>query len=181
MTRLILKVSLLITTFMRSSPRMLSLLPFMRVRPGGSEVLVLPGGGGGSGGLLGYRRRSVGRVLANVEVGGVNRPTGVVMYLPEKTVTLRIVNNRVFVDSRPNPLNEVSVAPLVHNPDLKRPFGKSRITRSAMYYTDAALRTIVRSEVQAEGFAGPQYWIMGASAKSVVGNDRWKAVMGRGF
>lgn len=151
------------------------------VAAGEPEVLILPRAADASAGLWDNRRRSVSGFLSIVDVDEVNRPTELVMYLPEKTVTLRIVNNRVFVDSRPNPLNEVSVAPLVHNPDLKRPFGKSRITRSAMYYTDAALRTIVRSEVQAEGFAGPQYWIMGASAKSVVGNDRWKAVMGRVF
>ena len=148
---------------------------------GEPDVLILPRAADASAGLWDNRRRGMSAFLSIVDVDEMDRPTELVMYLPEKTVSLLIRNNRLIVDSRPNPLNEVSVAPLVHNPDLKRPFGKSRITRSAMYYTDAALRTIVRSEVQAEGFAGPQYWIMGASAKSVVGNDRFKAVMGRVF
>ena len=151
------------------------------VQSGEPDVLILPRAADASAGIWNNRRRGMTGFLSVVDTDDVGRPTELVMYLPEKTVTLMIQGNRILVDSRPNPLGEVSVAPLVHNPDLKRPFGKSRITRSAMYYTDAALRTITRSEVHAEAFAGPQYWILGASAKSVMGNDRYKAVMGRVF
>lgn len=151
------------------------------VQAGEPEILILPRAADASAGLWNNRRRGMTGFLSVVDTDDVGRPTELVMYLPEKTVTLLVRDNRIMVDSRPNPLGEVSVAPLVHNPDLKRPFGKSRITRSAMYYTDAALRTITRSEVHAEAFAGPQYWILGASAKSVMGNDRYKAVMGRVF
>jgi len=151
------------------------------VASGEPEVLILPRAADASAGIWDNRRRGLKGFISIVDTDDVGRPIELVMYLPEKTVTLLVEGNRLLVDARPNPLREVSVAPLVHKPDLKRPFGKSRITRSAMYYTDAALRTIVRSEVQAEGFAGPQYWILGATARSVVGNDRFKAVMGRVF
>src|SRR5690625_112152 len=151
------------------------------VAAGEPEILILPRAADASAGLWDKRRRGVRGFLSVIYVDDYGQHIDLVMYLPDKTVLLTAANGRLHVSTRPNPLDEVPVAPLVHKPDLKRPFGKSRITRSAMYYTDAALRTIVRSEVQAEGFAGPQYWIMGASAKSVVGNDRWKAVMGRVF
>ena len=151
------------------------------VQSGEPEILILPRAADASAGIWNNRRRGLTGFLSIVDADDVGRPTELVMYLPEKTVTLTVAGNRLVVDSRPNPLREVSVAPLVHNPDLKRPFGKSRITRSAMYFTDAALRTITRSEVHGEAFAGPQYWILGASAKSVLGNDRYKAVMGRAF
>lgn len=151
------------------------------VAAGEPEILILPRAADGSAGLWDKRRRGVRGFLSVIDADDDGQPTDLVMYLPDKTVLLTAANGRLHVSTRPNPLDEVPVAPLVHKPDLKRPFGKSRITRSAMYYTDAALRTIVRSEIHAEGFAGPQYWIMGASAKSVVGNDRFKAVMGRVF
>src|SRR5699024_2801174 len=112
------------------------------VQAGEPEILILPRAADASAGLWNNRRRGMTGFLSVVDTDDVGRPTELVMYLPEKTVTLLVRDNRIMVDARPNPLGEVSVAPLVHKPDLKRPFGKSRISRSAMYYTDAALRTI---------------------------------------
>lgn len=127
------------------------------------------------------RRMEVGAYLAVLEIRD-GRPVDLAMYLHEKIVRVQVLpSGRISVDRFGNPLGKVSVAPLPHKPTLKRPFGHSRITRPAMYYADSALRTIVRSEVQAEGFAGPQYWLMGADAKAFAGNNRFKAVMGRVF
>ena len=109
-------------------------------------------------------------------------PVEMAMYLHEKIVHIEVLpTGRISVERFENPLGRVSVARLPHKPTLKRPFGHSRISRPAMYFTDSALRTVVRSEVQAEGFAGPQYWLMGADAKAFAGNNRFKAVMGRVF
>ncbi|MBD1541030.1 phage portal protein [Arthrobacter sp. IA7] len=152
------------------------------VASGEPEALILPRAADASAGLWDSRRRAVRGFLAVVSVDEADMPTEMVMYRPEKVVTLtRQPAGGWQVDIRRNPLREVTVAPLVHKPDLKRPFGHSRISRAAMDYTDAALRTVLRSEVQAEGFSAPQYWLLGASAKAFAGNARFKAVMGRVF
>lgn len=127
------------------------------------------------------QRMEVGAYLAVLEIRD-GRPVDLAMYLHEKIVRVQVMpSGRISVERFGNPLGRVSVAALPHKPTLKRPFGHSRITRPAMYYTDSALRTIVRSEVQGEGYAGPQYWLMGADAKAFSGNNRFKAVMGRVF
>lgn len=48
-------------------------------------------------------------------------------------------------------------------PDERRPFGRSRIDRTVMSLTDSAVRTFVRSEVQAELYSVPPRYIIGAS------------------
>jgi len=62
---------------------------------------------------------------------------------------------------------------------LNRPFGHSRITRTGMGLTDAAVRTVLRSEVSAEFYAADKYWLFGADVTKFIGDDKWSAVMGR--
>lgn len=154
---------------------------FIRVDDTSGDLRMRPQEADMSAGIYDKERREIGAFLAILELrDGI--PSDMMMYLHEKIV--RVVRNpggTISVDRFDNPLNRVSVAALPHKPTLKRPFGHSRITRPAMYFTDSALRTIVRSEVQGEGFAGPQYWLMGADAKAFAGNNRFKAVMGRVF
>jgi hypothetical protein len=48
-------------------------------------------------------------------------------------------------------------------PDERRPFGRSRISRTVMSLTDSAVRTFLRSELQAELYSVPPRYILGAS------------------
>jgi hypothetical protein len=48
-----------------------------------------------------------------------------------------------------------------------------------MGYVDSAIRTIVRSEVSAEFYSAPEYYLFGAKVEDFIGNDRWTALMGR--
>src|SRR5690606_16689358 len=77
------------------------------------------------------------------------------------------------------PLGRVPVAPLVHQFEMRRPLGHSRITRASMYTVDAAMRSIVRAEVSSEFYSAPEYWLFGADVSQFEGGDRWSAVMGR--
>lgn len=86
---------------------------------------------------------------------------------------------RWSVSRQVNPIGRVSVHPLVFRPELERPFGHSRISRAVMALTDAAIRTVVRSEVSAEFYASPQRYILGADEDAFAGGDRWQALMSR--
>ena len=78
----------------------------------------------------------------------------------------------------------VPVEVLPYQPSLTRPFGKSRITRAVMYQTDAAMRTMLRTEVGAEFFNAPQRYALGADEDAFTdasGNPvpAWTVMLGR--
>ncbi len=68
------------------------------------------------------------------------------------------------------------LVPIIYRPDAKRPFGHSRISRSAMSLVGSALRTIKRAEVSAEFYSYPQKYAVGMSDDAEMA-DRWKASM----
>lgn len=69
------------------------------------------------------------------------------------------------------------LVPIIYRPDAKRPFGHSRISRSCIDITQAALRTLRRSEVSAEFYSFPQKYILGLSSKSAKEFDKHQATM----
>jgi hypothetical protein len=149
------------------------------IQVGEPDVLVLARAADSSAALWDRRRRAIRGFLSIVDTDDMARPTEMVMYTPEKVITFTKSLGVWSVDDRPNPLNEVGVAPLVYKPELGRPFGHSRISRAAMGYTDSAIRTILRSEVSAEFYSAPEYWLFGADVSSFQNADKWSAVMGR--
>ena len=167
------------------------------VQSGEPEILVLARSADSSAALWDPRRRALrgflsivdfNRVGQNTRAGGQNlRMEGeiarMVMYTPEKVVTLTRQGGAWRrgwkAEVRRNPLGVVSVAPLAHNFELSRPLGHSRITRASMGYVDSAIRTIVRSEVSAEFYSAPEYYLFGAKVEDFIGDDRWTALMGR--
>lgn len=113
-----------------------------------------------------------------------NQVTELVMYLPDKVITLsRGSNGRWTADPRPHAMGRVPVEPLVFRPRLDRPFGSSRISRAVMSITDEAVRTVLRTEVSAELY-GPQRYILGADPEAfedATGRQRtgWESILGR--
>lgn len=79
---------------------------------------------------------------------------------------------QVIKNNVPYPL----LVPIIHRPDARREFGRSRISRACMSLTDAALRTLKRSEVSAEFYSFPQKYILGTSA-DMEPLEKWKATM----
>lgn len=142
-------------------------------------VLVLTRAADSSAAIWDRRRRAIRGFLSIIDTDKDGQITQMVMYTPEKVVTLTKGSSTWTVDIRRNPLGVVSVVPLVHKYELSRPLGHSRITRAAMGYSDSALRTIVRSEVSAEFYSAPELFLFGADVKAFVGDDKWSAVMGR--
>lgn len=147
---------------------------------GEPEVVIQARDAEWSSALWDKRRRELSAALAITAASELGDPTDVTLYT--RDAVIRLVNNlstwRV-VDRQENRTRRVLVEPLVYDPQLSRPFGHSRITRTVRYLTDAAIRTMVRTEVSAEFFSAPQRYIIGAREDAFADMDRWKAVMGR--
>lgn len=69
---------------------------------------------------------------------------------------------------------------LAYKPSIKRPFGKSRISRTVMSLTDRAMRTGLRAEIGSEFYTSPQKYLLGASDDD-FDKDRWTAYIGHIF
>lgn len=68
------------------------------------------------------------------------------------------------------------LVPIIHRPDAVRPFGRSRISRSAMYYQKYAKRTLERADITAEFYSFPQKYVVGLSPEAEP-LDKWQATI----
>lgn len=105
--------------------------------------------------------------------------SGATVFFRDSTVLLER-SGRAWSSVRvPNASGRVMVEPLVYDPQLRRPFGRSRISREVRYLTDAAIRALVRTETSAEFFASPQRYALGAPEGAFEDMDKWSAITGR--
>lgn len=94
-----------------------------------------------------------------------------------KEATTYIYKDRKIADfSIPNPTGHPLLVPIIHRPDAVRPFGRSRITRSGMYYQRYAKRTLERADITAEFYSFPQKYVVGLS-NDAEPLDAWKATV----
>jgi hypothetical protein len=148
------------------------------VQSGEPEVLILARAAEDSGATWDRRRRAISGFLSVIDLDDMSVPSEMVMYTPERVYMISR-RGKWQVSWIRNRLDEVSVARLPYRPLLKRPFGQSRITRTAMGLTDAAVRTLLRAEVSAEFYSAEKYWLFGADVTKYIGDDKWTALMGR--
>ena len=113
------------------------------------------------------------------------RPQFGTLYLPNETITVEWTNGSpVEIDRDVHNLGRVPVVYLANNPRSGDPYGRSEITRAVRYYTDAAVRTILGSEVAREFYSAPQRYILGADEDFFLDNDGnalnpWTVYQGR--
>jgi hypothetical protein len=90
-----------------------------------------------------------------------DRPSEFIVYLP--TAILRCSRNqgKWSAERIENKIGRTLVAPLTYDPQLGKPFGRSRITNPVMALTDMAVRAYVRMEGNAEFYSSPQLAIEG--------------------
>ncbi len=125
------------------------------------------------------RRREISAFLAIIETDQYGSLTDFVLLLPGKSVACtKSAGGKWTVDRRKMNPQRIMAEMLPYDPKIKRPFGRSRITREVRYLTDAAIRTLVRTETTSEFFAAPQRWAMNVDPTS-FDLDRWNAVIGR--
>jgi hypothetical protein len=146
---------------------------------GEPELLVLPRAADASAATWDKRRRMLGGFLSIVDADDTG-PTEMVFYTWEKVYAFSKRPSGIWAKGEVrNPLGEVSVSRLVLQPELNRPFGHSRITRTSMGLTDAMIRTLLRAEVSAEFYSADKYWLFGADVSKFIGDDKWSAMLGR--
>lgn len=109
-------------------------------------------------------------VLARNEYGN---PTEELHFLPDRTDHYK--NGDLYV-SLPHNAGYPLLVPIIHRPDSNKPFGRSRITPSAIYYQRYAKRTLERSDVTAEFYSWPQKYIVGLS-QNAEEMDTFKATI----
>lgn len=110
-------------------------------------------------------------------------PTAVTLYLPGRTVT-GILDAGRWSSSISAHTFGVPAAPLAYKPRLKRPFGRSRLSRSLRGHQDAAARELVRLEGHMDVYAYPEFWMLGADPsvfKNADGSTKteWQVRLGR--
>lgn len=138
-------------------------------------------------GIWDRRARRLSSALVLGELSNSGLPKSFEMFLPHKNIAVtRKDNGKWDVRRYAHRLDHVSVVPLRYRPRLERPLGSSRLSRPVMSITDSSLRTVARTEVNAEFFASVQRWIMGADEQAFVGTDgqqksRWEATIGKWF
>lgn len=76
----------------------------------------------------------------------------------------------------PHNAGQPLLVPIIHRPDAVRPFGRSRITRPAMYYQQYAKRTLERADITAEFYSFPQKYVVGLS-QDAEPMEKWKATI----
>lgn len=102
-----------------------------------------------------------------------DEPNSELHFLPYRT---DIYDKGKYTTSIPSNVAHPLLVPVIHRPDAVRPFGRSRITRSGMYYQSYAKRTLERADVTAEFYSFPQKYVVGTDPdKEPI--DKWKATV----
>lgn len=125
------------------------------------------------------RRREVQAFLTIDSADSRGQADGAVLYTREETWHLTRSKGRWQAVPLGNRTGRVLAEPIVYDPQLSRPFGRSRISREVRYLTDAAIRTLVRAETSAEFYSSPQRYVLGVDEDAFKGQDRWSAIIGR--
>lgn len=116
--------------------------------------------GGNATGILDPITNMLTEGYAVLERNNQGQPIREAYFLPGETIFYQ--NGKkvsVTKTAAPYPL----LVPIIYRPDVKRPFGHSRITRACMRIQQSALRTLRRSEISAEFYSFPQKYVLGLS------------------
>lgn len=115
------------------------------------------------------RRRRMDNLLS-VLVEEDKQITEFALYLDGLTIVAKRDGGRWELDKQDHPWG-VPVEPMVYKPRVGRPMGSSRITRPMIGLQRAAVRGLVRLEGHMDIFSYPDFWLLGALAKDVKGED----------
>lgn len=134
-------------------------------------------------GVWDARRHGLSAALL-VEVADDDKETPQVVYVMtyEHTLVCEKQDRRWLVVADTPNTGRIPCELLAYRPDDKRPFGRSRISRAVMSYTDSAVRTFVRSELQADLYSVGSRYLLGAD-KDMFTDDKgnqipkWKIML----
>lgn len=111
------------------------------------------------------------------------KPTGMVLYLPNLTISLTNVDGRWQAVPSEHHWG-VPVEPLVYKPRTSRKYGQSRLTQPIMGLQMQAIRELVRLEAHMDVYSLPELFLLGADMsafKNADGSQKamWQVVLGR--
>lgn len=109
-------------------------------------------------------------ILSTDDLG---KPSMEAHFLPDRTDYY--VDGK-YSQSIKNPAGIPLLVPVIYRPDAVRPFGRSRISRSAEYLQDHAKRTLERADITSEFYSFPQKYVVGLS-QDAEPLDKWKATI----
>ncbi|QXW04019.1 phage portal protein [Rhodococcus globerulus] len=158
---------------------------------GEPEVLITVESASSATALRNYRTRRLDSALSQTrgENGAVEMET---LYLPNSTICFQR-NERTkkldVVSRDDHNAGRVFMARLVNRDRASDLEGRSEITRPVMYYTDAAIRTMLGMEINREFYTAPSRYALGAEPEQFGVNENstqaertaagWNAAMGR--
>lgn len=116
------------------------------------------------------RRRRMDNLLSVLDRDEGGRITEFALYLDGLTVTATKKRGGWEVDHQEHPWG-VPVEPMVYKPRVGRPMGASRISRPMIGIQKTAVRDLIRLEGHMDVFSFPDFWLLGALAKDVKGED----------
>lgn len=133
-------------------------------------------------GVWNHRARGMENLLSVVERDESGEVSEFVLYQDGLTTTCRKDGGWSVTDVHEHEFG-VPVERLAYRPETK-PFGVSRMSRSIMYFQDAALRTMIRAEGHMDVYSFPEMWMLGADEsifKNADGSMKasWQVMLGR--
>lgn len=136
---------------------------FVTVAKGGDgepDVQIQSHSAESSGALWDRRNRRISSLLTISAMDG-DKPSEFIVYLPDKI--LKCANGSAGWSAAviKNKIGRTLAVPLTYDPQLNKPFGRSRITGPVMALCDMAVRAYVRMEGNAEFYSSPQLAIEG--------------------
>ncbi|GAA2545724.1 hypothetical protein HD598_002158 [Neomicrococcus aestuarii] len=129
------------------------------------------------------RRRAISAALTITDTKN-GRPSAFIVYLPDAILHCRLGGKGTWITERTkNIIGRTLAVAITYDPQLGKPFGRSRITNPVMSLTDMAVRAYVRMEGNAEFYSSPQVAIEGIDADAFDGDPssqkRFKLAMDR--
>lgn len=120
--------------------------------------------------------RRIAAALTITENDAEGRITGFDVWLPRRVYRCRGRIMPWTAETHETHLDECTVVPFIHDPQMNRPFGRSRINRTVMSLTDIGFRTVVRMEASAEFYSVPKLWFLGAD-RDAFSDDTWSSLI----
>lgn len=147
----------------------MSLVTIAKGRPGEAPVQIQGHSAESSVALWDRRNR---RLSAALTVGSLkdDKPTEFTVYLPDVVLECSYsTGNGWSAERRANSIGRVLAVPVTYDPQLRKPFGRSRLSNSVMALSDMAVRAYVRMEGNAEFYSSPQIALLGVDAEAFDG------------
>lgn len=116
-----------------------------------------------------------------VDADRYGNPTALNLYTDQAVVEMRRSASGWGCVVKESRAGRPLIEPLIHAPELDRPFGTSRISRSVRWLTDEAVRECVRTAVASEFSSAPQKYLLGADKNIVDSQTKWEAYIGAMF